>query len=256
MALIVGSARHDENGKYVNGKSGDQTGDEVSTQSFYVHKKGWYVIRPISTVHANAIAKKMLNACANSNIGYSQSGRYGIIKNGIDTKIKTNCDCSSLVRECVKEATGKDPGDFNTESEPNMLIKTQLFEPKKIYTNGMTLYNGDILVTKTKGHTVIVTSGNPRVEKANSTATSTNSSSSSSVKSVKIDPAKSFNKSFAKKYITTANLNMRAGASKQKKIITVIPKGKQVICYGYYTENWLLVSYNNKTGFCSKTYLQ
>lgn len=30
------------------------------------------------------------------------------------------------------------------------------------YAAGMVLYNGDVLVTKTKGHTAIVTSGNPR----------------------------------------------------------------------------------------------
>ena len=46
MAVIIGSARHDEHGNcYSGGKAGDQTGQEVSTQKFYNHSKGWYVLR-------------------------------------------------------------------------------------------------------------------------------------------------------------------------------------------------------------------
>ena len=39
MGLIVGSARIDENGNLKNGKTGDQTRKEVSTQAYYTHKK-------------------------------------------------------------------------------------------------------------------------------------------------------------------------------------------------------------------------
>lgn len=40
MAVIIGSARHDEHGNcYSGGKAGDQTGQEVSTQKFYNHSK-------------------------------------------------------------------------------------------------------------------------------------------------------------------------------------------------------------------------
>ena len=35
MAVKVGSARIDENGKAHGGKAGDQTGKEVSTQNWY-----------------------------------------------------------------------------------------------------------------------------------------------------------------------------------------------------------------------------
>ncbi len=162
MTTIIGSARIDENGNAVGGKAGDQTGKEVSTQNFYVHKKGWYVIRPKSAEHADRIAECMRRACANDNIGYDQGNRYGVIKNGTGSKVKTEADCSSLVRACVKEATGVDPGDFNTESECSALDKTGLFESRKQYTSGMKLCTGDILVTRTKGHTVIVTQGADR----------------------------------------------------------------------------------------------
>ena len=171
MGVIIGSARVDERGKYTGGTGGDQkqssTPDykgEVSMQDFYVHSKGWYVFIPKSTEVGKKIAQNMIDACNNSYLGYSQSDRYGVIKYGVHTITKTNCDCSSLVRACIKEATGKDPGDFNTSSEPDVLAKTGLFETKKSYTNGMSLPSGTVLVTKTKGHTVIVTNGNDKVE--------------------------------------------------------------------------------------------
>ena len=169
MNIIIGSARVDERGTYSGGAAGDQkqrtepdyTG-EVSMQAFYVHKKGWYVIRAKDANIARGIAAAMKQACNNPNIGYDQGGRYGILTYGTNTKVKTEADCSSLVRQCVKEASGKDPGDFTTWNEPSVLNATGLFEPARSYTSTTKLYEGDVLVTKTKGHTVIVTDGYSR----------------------------------------------------------------------------------------------
>src|SRR5574344_681649 len=172
MDIIIGSARCDENGKYCGGKVGDQTGKEVSTQKFYVSSKGWYILRPKSISHANLLANKMLQACNNKNIGYDQSNRLGIIKYGILTSVKTECDCSSLVRQCIKEAIGKDVGNFTTSNEVAVLVNSGLFD-KISYTSPTTLYSGDILVTKTKGHTVIVVSGNNRRSSGSTTVTKT-----------------------------------------------------------------------------------
>ena len=160
MAVIIGSARHDEHGNcYSGGKAGDQTGQEVSTQNFYNHSKGWYVLRAKDDRVAEKLAEAMQIACGNKNIGYDQSERYGIIKHGINTKAKTECDCSSLVRACIIYASGKDVGDFNTYNERSVILKSGLFKDVGSYEQGDTLYNGDILVTRTKGHTVIVTGG-------------------------------------------------------------------------------------------------
>ena len=171
MGVIIGSARHDEAGKYTNGYKGDQLqkaipdiSGEVSFQNFYIHKKGWYILRPKNKEVADLIALKMKIACNNSNIGYSQSDRLGVIKCGIDTTTKTNCDCSSLVRECIKEASGIDVGNFTTANEATMLEKSGLFCTRISYTTGANLYAGDVLVTKTKGHTVVVVEGNNRSE--------------------------------------------------------------------------------------------
>ncbi len=164
----LGSARVDENGKYSGGAAGDQKqtkvddySGEVSMQDFYIHPKGWNVIRANSVEHAIGIASAMVIACNNVNIGYNQAKRLDIIKYGVWSKVKTSCDCSSLVRECVKAATGVDPGNFTTANEVSMLMATNLFVSMS-YTPGMTLYTGDILVTATKGHTVVVVSGEPR----------------------------------------------------------------------------------------------
>lgn len=165
MGIIIGSARHDERNNYTNGAKGDSlqtsTPDyrgEVSMQNFYVHKKGWNVIRPKDRAIAQKIAERMKAACNNKRVGYSQNDRYGIIKNGIDTDILTNCDCSSLVRECFKEASGKDPGDFTTANAVQKLEATGLFYPAIPYRNGMILMPGDILCTQIRGHIVIVIS--------------------------------------------------------------------------------------------------
>lgn len=160
MAVIIGSARHDEHGNcYSGGKAGDQTGQEVSTQKFYNHSKGWNVLRAKDDRVAEKLAEAMQIACSNSNIGYDQSERYGIIKHGINTNVKTECDCSSLVRACIIYASGKDVGDFNTSNERPVILKSGLFEDVGSYKQGDILYNGDILVTRTKGHTVIVVGG-------------------------------------------------------------------------------------------------
>lgn len=78
----------------------------------------------------------------------------------------------------------------------------------------------------------------------------------------KADPARSFERDFAKTYTVTAStLNMRTGASTNKKIIKKLPLGSKVTCYGYYTKSvntiWLLVKDSTGTvGFCSKKYLK
>lgn len=160
--ILVGSARKDENGKYTGGKKGDQTGKEVSIQDFYVHKKGWIIIRSKDKAFAKKLADNMKAACNNENIGYSQSDRLAIIKSNIKTKEPTNCDCSSLVREVFIESFGVDPGNFTTSNEVKLLEKTGLVDIIDFVSLEETpVYNGDILVTKTKGHTVIVVSGAP-----------------------------------------------------------------------------------------------
>lgn len=278
MAVLVGSARIDENGKSSGGKAGSQTSKEISTQNWYLHSKGWVLIRPKDSNAAEKIAKNMEYACDSDYVGYDQSQNTTLAseakKYGYDiSKVKTPCetDCARLVRVCCLYA-GIEVGDFYTGNMKNYLEKTGKFEvltSDKYCKSSDYLKRGDILVTKTKGHTVVVLSNGVKassdkvtVSNGNTTtaaATNTNTTSKSPV-SIKVDPAKSFDKTLHGNYKTTANLNMRAGAGTSKKILTIIPKDGKVTCYGYYTSvngvKWYYVMYKTFSGFVSSKYLK
>lgn len=176
MATVyVGSARIDENGKAYSGKAGDQTGKEVSTQKYYVHSKGWRVFRAKDPKVAAAIAKCMQMACDNKYIGYDQWQRNTLYtqaeKVGFDvSKVKVNCetDCSALVRVCCAYAGIKGiPSDFRTGNMPSNLIKTGAFielTGDKYTKKATYLGAGDILVTRTSGHTVVVMNNGDKYE--------------------------------------------------------------------------------------------
>lgn len=165
MAVIIGSARIDENGRAHGGKAGDQTGKEVSTQNWYKHSKGWVVLRAKDPKKAAKIAKAMRAACDNPNIGYDQYQNQTLwdeVKDkGYDpAKASKPCetDCARLVRVCCAYA-GIMAKDFYTASEVDKLMDTGEFVKftTSKYTNQSDyLGAGDILVTKTKGHTVVV----------------------------------------------------------------------------------------------------
>ena len=57
------------------------------------------------------------------------------------------------------------------------------------------------------------------------------------------------------KTIAVHGLYMRTGAGTSNKIITCIPYGSQVACYGDKDGDWLKVTWNGKSGWCCKTYL-
>ena len=164
MAVLIGSARS----SYGNTTPGDQNGGrEVSTEKYYVHSKGWYVLRAKDPEKRERIAVAMERACANNDIGYDQSTRLTLFNNvkdfGFDpacTTKKVNTDCSALVRVCVHYA-GIEVDNFIPSNEVSKLMATGAFE--KFTDNAHCkssdrLLRGDILDTRTKGHTVIVLS--------------------------------------------------------------------------------------------------
>lgn len=168
MATVyIGSARIDERGRASGGQAGDQTGKEVSTQNWYDHSKGWIVLRPKDGAKAQKIAKGMQSACDNPNIGYDQTNNqslWNLVKDkGFDpAKADKPCetDCARLVRVCCAYA-GIMADDFYTATEATVLMRTgefiKLTDSK--YTDAPDyLGAGDILVTRSKGHTVVVLS--------------------------------------------------------------------------------------------------
>ena len=235
MVYKIGSARSDERGHYTGGKPGDQkqtdlldNKGEVSIQDFYIHKKGWVILRAKSATHARKLAKRMAMACLNKNIGYSQSDRYGIIKNGTESKVPCNADCSSTVRQCVIEATGTDPGDFNTGSEATALVKTGLFD-KIEYKKGAEIYTGDILVTKTKGHTVICTEGEDRISKPSKNYPKYIGTETSIVNALRIVGETDTSLTHRKKIAEVNNIGDYTGTAAQNgKLLQLLKTGKLV----------------------------
>ena len=181
MATVkIGSARIDENGNATGGKAGDQTGKEVSTQNWYKHSKGWRVLRAKDAPAAEKIAQAMQWACDSPLIGYDQNQRETLRKavmplgwdiRKLTTAVET--DCSALVRVCCGWAFQKDLGAdvsyFNTTSMCQALLKTGLFTELtggKYTDSSDYLRRGDILCTKTQGHTVVVLSNGPKAGQA------------------------------------------------------------------------------------------
>lgn len=171
MATVrIGSARS----SYGNTSPGDQNGGrEVSTQNWYNHSLGWVLIRARDARAREKIATAMERACANNDIGYSQATRNTLFENiqssnfdPAKTTRKVNTDCSALVRVCCCYA-GIAVGDFNTASQVNKLMATGQFEK---YTDAAhcqsqdLLARGDILVTRSKGHTAVVLGNGDRAE--------------------------------------------------------------------------------------------
>ena len=119
------------------------------------------------------IAEAMQKACDNNDIGYSQGTRntlYNDIKGkGFDpskTSNAVNTDCSALVRVCCAYA-GITAGDFITSSLKKVLMATGAFDcltEDKYCKSSDYLMVGDILCTKTKGHTVVVLSDGRKAE--------------------------------------------------------------------------------------------
>ncbi|MBO7070547.1 MAG: SH3 domain-containing protein [Bacteroidales bacterium] len=172
MATVyVGNAVCDENGHARGGEPGDQTGRELRIQPWYLNAKGWRVFRAKSEEAAKRIAWDCRAACENMAIGYNQTTRntlYNASKHfGFNCSEVTElceCDCSSLVRVCILYA-GIKINDFNTTSEPTRLLNTGEFEEMEgeKYTNSPDyLREGDVLVTRTKGHTLVILNDGPK----------------------------------------------------------------------------------------------
>ena len=177
--VYVGSARSDENGKAYGGKAGDQkSGKEVSTQVWYDHELGWDVLRAKDPEKAAIIGQQMQAACDNNKIGYDQWERYDLFaeakKVGFDMSKVTNpteCDCSELVRCCCAAAGIMDlpTSGFRTGNMVKHMLATGEFvqlKGEKYEKQPHYLGAGDVLITKTSGHTVVVLNNGDKYEGA------------------------------------------------------------------------------------------
>lgn len=167
MAIRIGHASIDENGKATGGSPGDQTGKEVCVRNWY--NGSWaYVARAKDSAVAEKIAATCEAGCNNALIGYCQGHRNSLMEQaktvGYDLgKITTACeaDCSSFVSVCVRAAIDRDFWAGNaptTRTLKTALIATGAFEiitDDKCLTSSDYLKRGDILCNPGK-HTVMV----------------------------------------------------------------------------------------------------
>lgn len=181
MATVyLGNAVCNEFGTAKGGEPGNQTGNELRRQKWYAHKKGWRVFRARSVVVAQRIAAAMRAACDNAAIGYDQSTRNTLYTQASKVeydpeRVTTPCntDCSALVRVCCAYA-GIKTRDFNTATEAARLLATGKFDEltdSKYTDQAAYLCEGDILVTRTKGHTAVVLNNGNKAERGDEPTT-------------------------------------------------------------------------------------
>ncbi len=167
MAILIGHASIDENGKARGGKAGDQTRKEVCTRKWY--NKGWdFVLRCKDPVKTEKMAAACEKGCANDYIGYDQNQRNTLgteaAKVGYDLSdivVPCECDCSSLMAVCAQAAgilihysSGNAP---TTSTMKAAFLRTGEFEVLtdfKYLISDDYLKRGDILV-KAGSHTVM-----------------------------------------------------------------------------------------------------
>lgn len=176
MAVKIGHASIDENGKASGGAAGDQTGKEVVTRSWY--SKPWNVmLRPKSATVAELSARACEAACENPNVGYDQGGRNTLYAKAkaVDFDLSAvgacECDCSSLMHVCAiagganltygsnGHTTRTMVKEFVASGDYEKLTDSKYLESDKY------LKRGDILV-KEGSHTVMVLSNGSAVAAA------------------------------------------------------------------------------------------
>lgn len=160
---MISNCGHDENGKYIGGKPGDQTGGEYTIREWY--KRPWnYVARYPDENIRKQIAKDAELAAKNNKIGYAQDTRLSFwnelvkVKFQVD-KIDTKCnaDCSSSTAAIIKGVGYKNSIDalknlvsesMTTFNSRTMLRKAgfQILTASKYLNSDAYLMPGDILV--------------------------------------------------------------------------------------------------------------
>ena len=171
MSVRIGHASIDENGNATGGKAGDQTGKELCTRDWYT--KGWNVLlRPLRSGLAEKSAAAMEAACANSSIGYDQSGRNTLYQKAkaadfrlqdIDTACE--CDCSSLVHVCAIAGGANlsyGSNGYTTRTMVRAFVQSGDYiklTDSKYLTTDKYLQRGDILVKEGSHTAMVLTNG-------------------------------------------------------------------------------------------------
>lgn len=197
MAIKIGHASGDENGKLKGGAAGDQTGKEVCIREWYA--RGWNVVlRPKKADLAEKAARFVEAACANNNIGYDQNQRNTLYKqakaNNFDASkinVKCECDCSSLMHVAAIAGGANlkyGSNGYTTRDMVEAYVASGDYEKltaSKYLSSGKYLRRGDVLV-KENGHTAIaLENGSASGSSAETTSGSTGSATTAANANVK-----------------------------------------------------------------------
>lgn len=238
MAVLIGGASINEYGTLEGGKPGDQTGKEVLAQDWYLHSKGWVCIRAKNPTMRLKIAEDVRWGCANEFIGYSywehcytlynEAKKYGFDYRQV--KIPTETNCAKFILGACKYA-GSKVKDFYTGDAVERFRETGEFDiltEDRYCKSSQWLLEGDILVTRTKGHIVCVLSDG---EKAKATTP----------------------------YVIAdcAFCNLRQEGNVNAKVLEVLKVGTRVSLIGWADSGWgHIITPSRKAGFVSPIYLQ
>lgn len=233
MILRISNCGHDENGKYRNGKPGDQTAKEWEL----VKWNGFYkvVLRHPDNHIARLIELQAIAAAMNDHIGYDQNNRLtfweALQKANYYVSCVTDmceCDCSSGVAAIVK-SVGFLENDHelrnistslttrNMESALRFAGFDVIKESNFLLSDRYLMY-GDILLNP--GHHVAI-------------AVACDDITSGETKTKKPVSARFKNSSYKGKYVCESEINLEVGDGKSSPI-RKIAAGSTLMCYGYY----------------------
>lgn len=233
MAVKIGHASIDENGKVSGGKVGDQTGKEICIRNWY--KKPWNVMLICTDEKiADKAADYMEAICKDDSYGYDKSqrttGYQSIKKNGV-AKGKGEFDCSSLLASCYNLAGLNVNVNCTTRNLREALLATGKFKAYEDNAHVNTsAYAKRGAVYLSEGHHVVMALGS-------GTKASDSSNGDTS-------------KSESGKYKVKASmLNVRSGPGMEYEIVKVFKKGKTVSItdkkngWGKCSDGWINLKY-------------
>lgn len=171
---MISNCSHDENGKYTNGKAGDQYGNEWQIRTWY--NRPWTCVIRFNNKIRKKIALNAKRAANNNHIGYDQNQRTTfwtqLEKASFDaSKIKINCetDCSAGVSALIKAAgylldidelkSFSVNNTTRTLKEACRKVGARILTDKKYLQNDDYLLKGDIILCEGHHVTTNLTNG-------------------------------------------------------------------------------------------------
>lgn len=241
MAIQIGHAVMDENGKTVGLTPGDQTGKEIALATWYAKNKSgrvWqYYLECTDSTIAERAARYMEQICADSAFGYSQGktqrwdGHRSIkLNGGVVSGARGDFDCSSLIISCyIFAGLNLQPDGFTGNLRAKFLATGKF----KSYSDSAHL-SSDKLATRggiylRSGHVLMA------LEDGGGAFDNESASGLTVVGKIIVDEIKKW-------------CNVRSGPGME---YTIIGKARKDDVYNVYgvVEDWYKVDYNGSVGY-------